>query len=577
MKSFLRTLLAILFADALVVALFALVLAAKTRETPTVEPGCALVQTIDGDVPEYAPPGGFPSFGGPPASQTSILENLEKARHDKRIHAVVLRLGAIGMGFAKLDEVQERISQLRRAGKPVWAYTEFLTNRSLYLASACDSVFLLRNGYVGLHGFASGMPFVKGTLQKLGIKDNLHKIEKYKSAAELVQRTDMSPEARANIDWMLDAYYPNFLRTIEEGRRLAPGTLEAKALSQGVLLPREALEAGLVDRLVYWDEVESSLLKLPGIKAAKKTPKGLEPRPRVVRGEAYAKIPRGKAGIRAKKKIAIVHAQGLIAGEKSGTALALGTTMGAGTMEEAFRQAAADKDLAAIIFRVDSGGGESSTSWRIGRAAIRAGAVKPLVVSVSDVAASGAYMISYPCSTLVADRLSVVGSIGSISGKFNLHGLYDKLGITMDFVTRGPNSLIDSDYFDYTPEQYESMTSRHWTDYYEWVDDIARCRHMTRAQVDSVGRGRVWTGEQALQRGLIDTLGTLDTAVQIAKRKAGIPAQQEVAFVHYPKPPSPLEALKGGGVAAAIRALIQSTLAPLQREATWAVDWNSRF
>jgi protease IV len=578
MKSFLQTLLGVIVANLLIfgflVFAIGIVVVALKAEAPKIEAGSVLVQTIDGELPEYAPPTEFPAFGSTPMSHTTILENLEKARVDKRIQAVVLRIGLPGLGYAKMDELTERIQALRKAGKPVIGYVESLNNRSIYLGAACDSLLMMRNGYVSLHGFASERPFFKGTLEKLGIRDDIHRIEKYKSAAEMIQRKEMSPESRRNIEWMLDVYYPNFLRTVEEGRGLEPGSFESIALAQGAMIPREALAAHLVDRLVYWDEVESSLLRIRGIKPTSDDKHSLGPRPRIVLGSAYAKVTRAQAGIGSKKKIAVVHAQGMIAGEKSGWAFPFGMTMGGTTMEEALRQAAENDDVAAIVFRVDSGGGESAISWRIGRAARRAATVKPLVVSMVDMAASGAYMISYPCTTLVADRLSVVGSIGSISGKFNMRGFYDKIGLTKDYATRGPNGLMDSDYYDYTPEQFAAFTDRHWKDYYEWVEDVARVRGLTPTEVDSVGRGRVWTGEQALERHLIDHLGTFDDAVRMAKEQAGIPANQDVAYIHYPKPESPIEALRNGELMAALVSVVHRTIAPLEKDATWAVDWN---
>ncbi|MFB3907733.1 MAG: S49 family peptidase [Candidatus Eisenbacteria bacterium] len=582
MKAFLRTILAVLVADALlfglVVAFLAFLVAVKAKsDVPQLKAGSVLVQEIDGPIPEYQPPSTFPFPGGQAPSHTALLENLEKARHDERIRAVVLRIGAPGIGWAKMDEIRERIRQLREARKPVWAYLESLGSHDLYLACACDSILLMRNGYVSLHGFASERPFLAGTLEKIGVKPDIDRIGKYKSAAEMLTRTTMSPESRANADWMIDAFYRNFLDAVEGARRLDPGTLETRIFSQGVLTPREALESGLVDRLVYWDQVESSIAKLHGVRMAKEKrgKDGWPARPRMIRGEEYAKVSRRDAGIDGKKTIAVVHAQGLIGGEKSGYVVPFGMTMGSGTMEQAFRQAVENDDVKAIVFRVDSGGGESSTSWKIGHVADRAQRVKPVVVSMSDVAASGAYMISYPCSTLVANRLSVVGSIGSISGKMNLRGLYEKLGITKDFVTRGPNALFDSDYFDYTPEQWESFTQRHFADYWEWVEDVARERGLSPADVDSVGRGRVWTGEQALERHLIDRVGTFDDAVTLAKQRAGIPAEQEVKFLHYPRPEGFFETLRSGGFAAAFVSLVRNAFAPRMGEGAWAIDPNS--
>jgi protease-4 len=532
MKLFLKMLVAVLIAQILIVAVVGIIVATKVKDGPRIKNGSVLVQVLDGKIPESQPQGGVPFIGPCVTSYTEILENLEKARHDERIKAVVLRIGSPAIGWAKAGELRERIAQLRAAEKQVWAYTEWLGSRALYLGAACDSLFLLRNGYVSLRGFAAEVPFIKGTLDKLGVQENLHRIEHYKSAAEILQRETLSPTARENVEWMLDEFYPEYLQTVEEERGLAPGTLESSVLSQGILVPAEALELGLVDGLVYWDEVETGLLNLPEVKPEKKEKEGIQLRPRTVSGNDYAGVERKKAGIKVEQKIAVVHAMGMIAGEESGVSFPFGATMGSATMERAFRSAAEDEDIAAIIFRIDSGGGE-------------------------------------------ANPLSVVGSIGSISGKFNMHGLYDKLGITKDFVTRGPNALMESDYSDYSPEQWESFTSRHWRDYQEWVDDIARFRHKTPAEIDSVGRGRVWSGRQALAVGLIDTLGTFDLAVRIAKQKAGIPEDEEVEFVHYPKKKGPLEALRSGGFGTALLTLAEQVLGPFEREGTWAVDWNN--
>ncbi len=574
MKSFFRTLIAVIVADVLIFGVLILVVVSKLQDGVDIKSGTVLVQTIGGSITEYDAPSGPIPFSESPETLTSILENLDKARHDDRIKAVLLRLSSPSIGWASLNELRGKIETLRTAGIEVCAYTEHLTTRSLYVGSACDKIFLLPGGYISLHGFAAGHPFVKGTLEKLGIKENIHRIEGYKSAAEIIQREDMSAEARENLEWMLDEIYPHYVQAIEADRGLKPGAFETDVLAKGALVPREALDLGLVDRLAYFDEVETHMCKLKGVETRKKENDAAPDRPRMVSGGEYAKVPREKAGIKGKKTIAVVHAQGMIAGEKNTTAFPFGMLMGAGTMEEAFRQASEDKDVAAIVFRIDSGGGESSTSWKIGRAAERASHLKPVVVSMSDVAASGAYMIAYPCSTLVADELSVVGSIGSISGKFNMRGLYNKLGITWDFVTRGPNALMDSDYSDYTSEQYHAFTSRHWMDYWEWVEDIAQRRNLTPDQVDSVGRGRVWTGSQALAHGLIDTLGGFDVALQIAKAKAGIPAEEEVKLLHYPVKEGPLEALKSGGFSAMLYTLVHDLLGSFENRGSWAIDWN---
>ncbi len=574
MKSFLRTLFAVLVAQILLVAVVVGLLAAKMKDAPDVKKGSVLVQTLCGHIRESAPPGGLPMPGKADVTHTDILENLEKARHDERIKAVVLRIGMPSLGLAKADELRERIGQLREAGKPVWAYAEFVTVRTLYLGGACDSLFMMPEGYASLHGFGASVPFVKNALDKLGIKPNLDKIDDYKTAAEIVQRESLSEPSKENLRWMLDTFYPTLVGTIEKDRGLDPGTLESDVFSEGALVPDEVLEFELVDALAYWSDVEARLLELPGVERDEDGDEAFAPRPRQVTGCDYAKIERKDAGIKTKKKIAVVHATGLIAGEESGDNVFLGQMMGAATMEEAFREAAEDEDIAAIVYRVDSGGGESMTSWKIQHAALRAQEAKPLVVSVCDQAGSGGYTICYPCDHLIANRLSVVGSIGSISGKINISGLHEKLGITWDFVTRGPNALMDSEQFDFTADQWKSFKARHRRDYNDWVADVAHERGKTFDEIEAVAGGRVWTGEQALAHGLIDEIGTFDLAVQRAKEKAEIPVDEEVEFVHFPREKGFLESLMSDGLAVALRALKSQVTAPLATQGTWAVDWN---
>ena len=576
MKSFLRTLLAVLLGELILLAVAVGWVATKLQDDVDVERGSVLVQTIDGIIPDTNPPGGMPMPGaetGP--THMSILENLEKARHDERIQAVVLKLGSPAIGFGSMTELRERIHQLQAAGKPVWGHVTWLSRGNLYLGAACDSLFLLPQGYVGLRGFAAGRYFVARALEKLDVEPNTHRIGAYKAMDELVNRASMSEESRENTNWLLDEIYPHYIETVEGDLGLAPGTLAGQVWEAGMLTPAEALEIGLVDRLAYWDEMLTAALELSGVEQDEDSEDGLALRPHVISGGDYAKVSRRDAGIDADHTIAVVGAMGLIAGEQSGVQFPLGETMGAETIAQAFADAVANDDVDAILYRVDSGGGESSVSWRIQRAALLAAEKKPIVVSMADVAGSGGYIICYPLKPLIANERCIVGSIGSISGKFNLHGLYDKLGITWDFVTRGPNALMESDYYNYTDEQWASFKQRHWQDYYDWIEDVALHRGKTPAEIDSVGRGRVFTGTQAVAIGLIDQVGTFDDAVAALKAKAEIPADAEVDFVYYPEKKGFLEMLTSGDFATAVQILARDlaarTLDPFRHEQTWAV------
>jgi protease-4 len=569
MKLFLKVLVAAFLAQILLILLLVALIAARVEEKPQVPRGSALIQEIAGPVMDH-PVGGLPFPGPTPQTQTDLRENLEKAARDGRIRAVVLRLQSPAVGMAKLDELREGIAEIRRAGKPVWAHTEILDRTALYLGSACDSIFLLPTGFVSLQGMAAEAVFLKGTLDAMGVSPQIDRIGAYKAAAEPFQRDSMSTQARANIEWVLGSRWPAYVAAVEEGRRLDPGSFEGR-IAPAAMSPRDALERGLVDRLAYWDEVETSLLALGVEEDDKKDEEGLGPRPRRVSGEDYAKIPRKDAGISGERKIAVVHAQGLIAGEESGAAFPFGATLGAATMEQAFREAAADEDVAGILYRVDSPGGVSSTSWRIQRAALQASKAKPVVVSMGDVAASGGYLIAYPFP-MVAGPQSIVGSIGSISGKLNLRGLYDHLGMTKDFVTRGPNALFYSDYHDATPEQWAEFRDVHMREYQEWVADIARYRSMSPAEIDSLGRGRTFTGAQALENGLIDSVGTFRTALSMLRARAGIGAEDDVELLHLPKKAGLLESLQRGGVTLALEWALGQITRPFSAPGTWYLE-----
>jgi protease-4 len=539
MKEFLRTVLAVLVAIFILVFVAFVFGYAKGAQKPNIKAHSYLVLDVEGEIVEY-PIGGFEShFIGQPASQTELLENLEKAVVDDRIEGVILKIGPSSLGFAKMEELRGAVKKVQGAGKKVYAYCEIIYNRSYYLSAACDSIFMPPSGYFQLTGWASGTPFVKGTLDKLGINPNIHKIEKYKSAAEVVTRTDMSPEAREMTTWLMDDLYNEYASTITEDRGMSAGDLD-NAMEQALFLPEDAARAGLVDGVIYWDELENRL----------KGPDDEELQ--TVSGSKYAKVKRADVGIKG-KKIAIIHAQGLIHGGKSGVDPMLGMTMGAKSVVSDFRDVMEDKDIVGVIFRVDSPGGEGMASDQIGRWAEVVERKKPVVVSMVDVAASGGYMVSDRIVPIVASPNTITGSIGSITGKFNMHGLYDKLGITYDFVSKGPFALIFSDYQDWTPEEREKVAENHWDGYNDWVKEIAKHRGLTFDQVDSVGRGRVWTGRQAIERHLVDKLGGLDVAIDELKEKAEIPEGEDVTIVHYPVRKGLVESIMQGDLSAFVK------------------------
>jgi protease-4 len=237
--------------------------------------------------------------------------------------------------------------------------------------------------------------------------------------------------------------------------------------------------------------------------------------------------------------------------------------------------ASQDDNVAAIVLRIDSPGGDVLASDAIGHAVARARAAKPVVVSMVDVAASGGYMMAYRANHIVALPTTITGSIGSITGKFNARGLYDKLGLTKDFVTRGSHPFLDSDYHDWTAAEESLVVRQHWQDYREWVEDIALKRGLAAADVDSVGRGRVWSGQQALERKLVDELGGMRRAVDVARELAQIPSGEASHLVHYPREKGLLDVLEERSELFAGVAAQWMRAARIPRSTAWSVlDWQ---
>jgi protease-4 len=543
MKTFWNCFFATILAFAVAALIVVGMVASKSEGKKKVENHSYLVIDIYGDIAEYDPPAGIMSevMGGKPETLQRVLGNLEKAAVDTRIEGVIFKISSTnGAGLAMLEEMRGAIKKVRAAGKKVYAYTDSMDRNAFYLAAACDSIYAPPPAYISFLGMSAGSQHVKNTLDKLGIKANIHQIREYKSAAEMVTRAESSPEARENKEWILNERWDMMTQAFKEDRGLTEERI-IELMNVAEFTAPEAKAAGLVDRVLYWDELESML-------------KGKDKDLRTVSQSTYADVKPDKLGLKGSKKIAVVHAYGMIGGRKSRIDPMLGVMMGHESVIAELRRAKKDKDVAAIVFRVDSRGGEGLASDLIGHEVEMVSKEKPVVVSMVDVAASGGYYISYEASKIVADPMTLTGSIGSISMKFNMKGLYDKLGITMDFVEKGPNALFYSDYTDFTPEQRKRFEENHWAGFDMWLKDVAEHRKMSYEQITSLALGRVWTGRQAKANGLIDEVGGLDKAIEVAKELADIPTNKKVTVVHYPKKKGLLQALlggEGGGLTAA--------------------------
>ncbi len=542
-KTYFQSLAGTLTAILLLVLVVAVVAAVASNKQTEIEDGSYLVVELHGDLLEYDPPGGPMSMltGGETETLQRILDNLAKAQVDERVAGVVLKVSwSSAAGFAKTEEIRAAVHRLRASGKKVYAWAESFEAQEVPLLAACDEVFTPPTAYIQFAGFASGSTHIKQALDKLGIRADLHKIKDYKSAAEMMIREDLSEPARENREWMMEEVWTGFAGVLSQDRGLSEEQIVA-LMEHAVFTAEEAKEGGLVDRLLYWDEVEA-LLKAEG-----------EEKLATVSQARYAEEPPEDFGLEGDKTIAVVHAQGMITGRENGVSPLFGITMGHESIVAELRRAREDEDVAAVVFRVDSQGGEALASDLMGHEVEITAAVKPVVVSMVDVAASGGYHISYRASRILADPTTVTGSIGSISGKFNLAGLYDKLGFTHDVVTKGPMAEIDSDRRDFTPEERVRFEANHWDGFNHWLRDVAEHRGMSFEEAELLAHGRVWTGRQAVDNGLVDELGDFARAVEVAKQLAGISADTAVTVAHYPEKKSLLASVLGGDTAAAAR------------------------
>jgi protease-4 len=407
----------------------------------------------------------------------------------------------------------------RESGKPAWGWGAAMEEIDLYLGAACDSLFSPPTGMVQINGIGFGGTYLKGTFDLVGINPNFQRTGSYKSAPETYTHDSMSASARRENEWLLEDIWNEFVDTYI-GRRGFDGQEFTKLLQQAMFSSYEARDVGLIDDVRHLEQILSAYTDKKGI-------------PQWV-GVLDYRRDREQEALTGGKVIAVVHSRGMILRGPHGYHPNYGAILGSSSVIRDIEDAVFDKDVVAIVLRVDSGGGDIIASDMIRNAVERASARKPVIVSMVDVAASGGYMVAYPASRILAMPGTITGSIGAFTGKFNLAGLYEKIGVSKDFVTRGEFPLLWSDYHDWTVVE-ESLISRQlWDNYDRWTADIAAHRNLKPAAVDSIARGRVWTGRQAFENGLVDDLGTLEDAIDLSRQLARLDESVETHVVHYP-------------------------------------------
>ena len=493
---------------------------------PDIAANSVLVLRLAGTLPEKAPVE-IPFLSeGPSLTVSSVWTALRQAAADSRIRAVVLEPEGLRAGWAKLEELRQDIAQFRKSGKPVYAYLHTPSAREYYVATAADRIYIGPADQVYLKGLRAEVMFFKKTLDKLGVAIEVAHAGKYKDYGDQFTRSDMSPETREVITSLVDGIYGNLLAGIAAGRKKTPEQVSA-IIDQGLFLAPELEKAGLVDELRFEDQMWSELKSRLGLTDGK--PGDLKR----VKAETYARVP-DTAGLARKSRVALVVGEGDIVRGSPDSLASDGDSLTSIAFDKLLEQVGNDSSIRAVVVRIDSPGGEVRASDDIWRSMNLLSKKKPVVISMSDVAASGGYYMAMTGDPIVAYATTQTGSIGVVFGKPNLHGLYDKLGITKDFVQRGKYADIDSDYISLNSDQRQKLQHGIDENYEDFVAKVAAARHRPASDIDPVAQGRVWLGSQAKERGLVDAIGGLDTAIEMAKKKANIPAAENVTVVSYP-------------------------------------------
>jgi protease-4 len=460
-----------------------------------------------------------------------VLDGLRRARTDDRVRALIVKVGGRGIGLARVQELRTAIQEFGGTGKLTVAWAETFGDFSpgnvpYYLATAFDRIYLQPSGDVGLTGISMENWFYRGTLDKLGIDFQVGKRHEFKSAAERLTEHGFTGPAREAMERLAASIVEQITEAI--GQRLEIPAQEARALvDRGPFLAGEALDTRLVDALGYRDEVYAEVRKEVGPDAY------LLYLGRYQRSRALAQRAR-KLPSPGEDVIALIYATGPIRRGRSGRGPLASGSMGSDTMTAALRAAAADHRARAIVLRVNSPGGSYVASDSIWREVVRAReAGTPVVVSMGDVAASGGYFIAMPADTIVAEPGTVTGSIGVLVGKPVLNGLLHRAGVSTDLVREGAHADMFSTSRPFSEDEWSRVNI--WLDriYADFTGKVAAGRGMSAEQVHDLARGRVWSGADAADNGLVDELGGLATAVALARSKAGLPDTAPVRL--YPR------------------------------------------
>jgi protease-4 len=495
----------------------------------SVSSNSALVLRVGGELGEVEPGGLMGSFFEPPPTVRSVVDALRKAKVDRRVTSVIIRPTGTAALWGKVQEIRDAIIDFKTSDKPIIAYLEYGGEQEFYLASACDKVFLMPAASLDLTGMASYELFLRGTLDKIGAYPDALHVGDYKTASNTLTEHSFTPAHREMSESLNRDLFGQMVSGIAAGR----GKTEAEVrqmIDHGPYLPEDAVRAGLVDDLAYEDELDDKANLGQG-------------RVNFLEHQDYRHVASSSLGLNRGPRIAVLYAVGVIGSGESSYDSPSGEVVGSDTIVRYLRKARADDSIKAIVLRVDSPGGSALASDVIWREVHLAALKKPVIASMSNVAASGGYYISMPAHKIVAEPATLTGSIGVVMVKFVIDGTLKKIGMNMEGVSEGRYANLYSPIRPFNTDERAKVMEQMQATYDTFVDKAAQGRNTTPEKIDAVGQGRVWTGQQAKAHGLVDELGGLTRALQLAKEAASIGRDAEVELVVYPPKRSFYEAL----------------------------------
>lgn len=520
--------------------------AESTAETKIAKVRLAHIK-IEGELPESA--GQISFFGDLGVDLRKTIARLEKAGTDKDIDGIILAIGDASLSRGKLNELREAIIGIRKGGKKVFAQLESAQGPQYVLASACDEIIMPEAGVIVIPGVHLQIAYYKNLLGKIGVEADMLHVGESKGAAEPLMRHNMSDPVRKNLTALVEDLYDQMLTTIAADRELQ--IKEVKSLvNQGLLTATQAKAAGLIDRVEYFDQFRSELeQEYKADKLVYVVNYGKQEIDTDFSGpmgmiKLFQSILGGSSSGDGSKgpKLALVYAVGAITAGKSESGLGA-EMMGSETIVKALHEAAEDENVKAIVLRIDSPGGSALASDMIWRATQAID--KPIIASMGDVAASGGYYIAMGADKIIAEPGTITGSIGVVGGKLSLAGLFDKIGISTDSINRGENSNMFSATTKFSAGERKVITNMMQDIYRLFTTKAASGRKMELDKLESLAGGQVYTGRIAKRNGLIDEVGTLKDAFQVAKTMAGLDPDKKYELLILPEPANPFEELFG--------------------------------